>query len=113
MTNKEMKNLFVLAMTVVLMVVGIWTVIDNYMFSKNTYTVDQYTFKDGSKITVDWNVYEDSNQYKNVRYFKGVINDNGYIETWLMSAEQWYKLIYERGGENYAQYCATLTEWRW
>lgn len=82
----------------------------------NQYSVDQYLFEDGSKITVDWNKYEDSTEFKNVRYYYGYINGtviDGFAGGWYMSAEQWYKLIYEKGGEDYARYCATLTEWRW
>lgn len=85
------------------------------VIERGRYSVDQYVFEDGSKITVDWNKYEDSEEYKNVRYYYGYINGeiDSFSGGWYMTAEQWYKLIYEKGGENYARYCATLTEWRW
>ena len=87
--------------------------ITEIVIERGRYSVDQYVFEDGSKITVDWNKYEDSEEYKNVRYYYGYLNETGNSGGWYMTAEQWYKLIYEKGGKDYARYCATLTEWRW
>ena len=111
MTNKEMKNTFVLVGVMILIVIEIYNIVAPYMFK--IYTVDQYTFEDGSKITIDWNVYEDSEEYKNVRYYKGCFNKGYDTDFWYMSAEQWYRELYFKGGDDYAQYCATLKEWRW
>lgn len=112
MTYREMKNVFVLTMAIMLLIIGVYNVIDE-IIPKHKYTVDQYKFNDGSKITIDWNLYEDSEEYKNVRYYFGCINDGLDIINCYMTAEQWHKQIYEKELDNYEWSYEILTEWRW
>lgn len=111
--TKNMMDQITLVVTMVLALVALLSFIELYNDQDCIYEVDQYVFKDGTKITIDWNTYEDSDKYENVRYYKGYINDGTGGATWLMSAEQWYREVWLKGGDNYNQYRKTLSEWRW
>ena len=117
MTNKEQKNIFVLAIAIVMLVLGILSIFDNGKTEDNIHTVSQWTFRDGYKITIDWSVYKDETVYDNedptIRYYYGCLNDGIYTDFWYMSAEQWYREVYEK--ECQVERCSFehLTEWRW
>ena len=111
MTNKEQKNVFVIAMATILIVViiaiGITQDINRH------HDVDQFVYSDGTKITIDWSKNEKSDEYKNVSYFYGCINDGIYANFWWMSAEQWHARVFEKDFECERTFGGPVKEWRW
>lgn len=117
MTNKEQKNIFVLVLTIVMLILGIMSIFDNGGKSEESdNAVSQWTFSDGVKITVAWNVFEDDLYYDGapqIRYYYGCFNNGMSTDFWYMSAEQWYKAIYEKEISVERISYEILTEWRW
>ena len=112
MTNKEEKNIISTVLATIICIVGIIYAING--IAENKYTVDQYCFDDGYKITIDWNKMEES-EYSHDPYYYGCIN-NG-INTFFVytTAGGWYRWVFdhvEEGHEHY-DYLKKLTEWRW
>lgn len=116
MTNKEQKNAFVLAIAIVMALLAIASIFDNGKSEGNDNKVSQWTFSDGVKITIAWSVFEDEPHYDGtpqIRYYYGCINDGLSTCFWYMSAEQWYKVIYEKETTVERISYEILTEWRW
>lgn len=111
MTNKEMKNVFVLAMAIILLIVGI---IETVSSMAEKYTVDQFCFNDGYKITVDWNKMEES-EYSHDPFYYGCINNGTETIFWYTTATGWYTWIYDHieDGHDHHEYLEQKTEWRW
>ena len=113
------KNVLVIILVLVLAALSVSETVNSVVEKNNSevkysYSVDQYRLPDGCIITIDWNQQE-ATEYKNVTYYKGCINNNGYIQFWFTDATTWYTWVYQHldDGENHEMYLTTLTEWRW
>ena len=111
MTNKEMKNIFVI--TMLALFIGCSIVIGIIQDISYSHDVDQFTYTDGTKITIDWSKSEPSEDYKNVTYYFGCINNGMNAQYWYMSAEQWYARVFEKDTECERTFGGPVKEWRW